>query len=165
MILCPISGVLGKDYWVSQWFSGNKKKYARYGMIGHNGVDIAIPIGTPLYAPLDGQISYADEGRTGYGKYVKITSDKMGPINRMRKIELGHLSRYVAGLDGKYVKMGEIVGMSGNTGDSTGPHVHITYKNLDPNGLTLDYNNGYKGAIDVSQWILSFDISKVLKGV
>lgn len=165
MIPCPLSGDIGIDYHISQWF-GNPRGgyYQRYGMIGHNGIDFVVPIGTPVFAPIDGYITTGDEGNTGYGRFVKIISDSIGQEQNRRRVDLGHLSQFSANaVNGRFVRQGDLVAFSGNSGDSTGPHLHFTFKNLRANGETLNLTNGYKGAIDVSAYIWPLHIDRVLK--
>ncbi|MDD5026823.1 MAG: M23 family metallopeptidase [Candidatus Peribacteraceae bacterium] len=164
MIFCPVAGEKGIDYRISQWFGERVSYYTRYGLKnGHNGIDLAIPIGTDLYAPFDGYITYGNEGSSGYGKFVTLISDPMGPQEIRKRVDLGHLSNSILGLAGTFVYSGTRIAMSGNTGDSTGPHVHITYKQLDKFNTTLHYDNGSKGALDVSSFILEFLKDRVLR--
>lgn len=157
MIFSPLSGTEGIEYHESQGFGANPARYAKYGLDGHNGFDLATPVGTPVYSPIDGYVHYADEGSVGYGKFVTITSLPMTKDGIGRKFELGHLSRFIAGLEGQFVHMGDLVGLSGSTGDSTGPHVHVTPKQCDALGNTINKDNGFHGALDearyTQQWI------------
>lgn len=84
----------------------------------HKGIDFAVPIGTPVMAAGGGTVVIA--GRTsGYGNYVKI-SHQSG-----YSTAYGHLSRLAPGIrKGSHVRQGQIVAYSGNTGMSTGPHLH-----------------------------------------
>lgn len=84
----------------------------------HWGADFGAPIGTPIRAPGEGTIVKA--GRLGsYGKYVKIKH------NSEYSSAYGHMSRIHDKIRvGKKVKAGEIIGYVGNTGRSTGPHLH-----------------------------------------
>jgi murein DD-endopeptidase MepM/ murein hydrolase activator NlpD len=90
----------------------------------HNGLDIAAPIGTPVYAALDGVVVQVDNNdrnswaRYQYGKYVLIKHD-----NNLATL-YGHLSQWVVSR-GQTVKQGQLIGYSGNTGYSTGPHLHF----------------------------------------
>jgi murein DD-endopeptidase MepM/ murein hydrolase activator NlpD len=81
----------------------------------HFGTDFGVPIGTPVKAPQDGIVS-----RTGSdsmnGTFVEINSG--GTIH-----SLLHLSQSKV-TTGQQVKKGQVVGLSGNTGHSTGPHLH-----------------------------------------
>ncbi len=87
------------------------------GMIkGHTGVDLSASIGTPVYATASGYVTRASR-YSGYGKYVKIKH------NQNISTAYAHLSRIVI-KDGQYVRQGQIIGYTGNSGVSTGPHLH-----------------------------------------
>lgn len=93
----------------------------------HDGIDIACPIGTPVYAGHGGRVIYADGGLGGYGKLV-IIRHKSGFTtvyahnNRLRVSE------------GDEIKKGDRIADSGNTGHSTGPHLHFEVRVKDGNG-------------------------------
>jgi murein DD-endopeptidase MepM/ murein hydrolase activator NlpD len=96
----------------------------------HHGVDFAVPQGTPIYAPADGVIAAAAP-YGGYGNYIRI--EHGGGI----ATAYGHLSRFVPRLKpGTRVSRGQVVGYTGNTGRSTGPHLHFEVltdgKTVDP---------------------------------
>jgi len=82
----------------------------------HKGMDIACPYGSPVYAVIDGTIAYAGH-KGGYGNFVQIA----GPGNV--GTGYGHLSR-IAVRGGMRVSRGQVIGYSGNSGLSTGPHLH-----------------------------------------
>lgn len=83
----------------------------------HKGVDWATPIGTAIYASSAGTVAKAGWG-TGYG-YVVYINHPDG-----RQTRYGHLSRiYVSA--GDYVSQGQVIAASGNTGRSSGPHLHF----------------------------------------
>ena len=84
----------------------------------HRGVDFAAPIGTPIMAAGSGVIEFA--GWNGnYGKYIRIRH------NGAYKTAYAHLSRVNTGItSGTRVAQGQIIGFIGNTGLSTGPHLH-----------------------------------------
>ena len=88
----------------------------------HSGIDLAAPTGTAVKATLDGKIAETGFNRI-FGNYVIITHD------RGYQSLYGHLSAiYVK--RGQYVTQGTAVGAVGNTGYSTGPHLHLSiYKN------------------------------------
>jgi len=90
-----------------------------YGMRNgrmHEGVDMAGPTGTPLYATADGTIIFAG-WQNGYGNVVKIQHD-FGYVT-----VYGHQSK-IRVTKGQRVSRGERIGDMGNTGRSSGPHVH-----------------------------------------
>ena len=84
----------------------------------HSGTDFAAPTGTPIYAAADGTISKI--GRFGgYGNYIKIQHDSKW------QTAYGHLHKFAKGMrKWKRVKQGQLIGYVGNTGRSTGPHLH-----------------------------------------
>jgi hypothetical protein len=82
----------------------------------HTGIDIAAPYGTPVRATADGVVTGADLGR-GYGHTVELNDGH----NVMTVY--AHLSA-VAVIAGQHVSRGEIIGYVGDSGRSTGPHVH-----------------------------------------
>ncbi len=91
----------------------------------HNGIDIAVPVGTPIKAVADGTVYYAGANDPkGYGQYVIITHKINGKIVTS---EYGHLSSWNVHA-GEQIKQGQIIAKSGNTGHSQGPHLHITIR-------------------------------------
>ena len=90
---------------------------------GHRAIDIAMPVNTPLIAIEDGTILFnrvnAGGAHRGYGYYLVIKHD-----NGYYSL-LAHLVRRSNLKDGAKVKKGQIVAYSGNTGSSTGPHLHF----------------------------------------
>ena len=96
--------------------------------IFHFGLDIAAKVGTPIYAPADGVVEYAKK-KGGYGKFLLINH----PFGF--KTGYGHLSKYAV-KPGDYVSKGDLIAYVGNTGRSTGPHLHYEvrylYKWLNP---------------------------------
>ena len=84
----------------------------------HNGIDLKVYVGDTIYAAFDGKIRIVDFERRGYGKYVVIRHD-----NGLETI-YGHLSKHMVS-ENQYVKSGEPIGLGGNTGRSTGSHLHF----------------------------------------
>lgn len=83
----------------------------------HQGIDLAAPLGTPIYATADGVISEAGWNSGGYGNLIKVSHGK-GIETRY-----AHLSS-VAVRSGQRVRRGELIGRMGSTGRSTGSHLH-----------------------------------------
>lgn len=91
----------------------------------HAGVDFPTPRGTPIYATGDGEVSFVGS-RSGYGNVVEIIHPLAG-----RKTRYAHLSRAAAGISvGTRVMRGQQIAYSGNTGLSTGPHLHYEVRRL-----------------------------------
>jgi len=96
-------------------------KYVRtQGVHGYNGVDMAAPVGTPIYASHDGKvvISRNSGWNAGYGNYVVIEHE-----DNVQTL-YAHMS-YALAVQGAEVSKGDIIGYVGNTGKSTGPHLHF----------------------------------------
>lgn len=88
----------------------------RWGRM-HEGIDYGAPIGTPLYAVASGTVTaVGSEG--GLGQRVRIQLDG-GP-----EVVYGHMSGF-SSAPGQHVSAGEVIGYSGNSGRSTGPHLHF----------------------------------------
>lgn len=98
----------------------------------HRGIDYKAVRGTAVYAPADGVVS-AVERRNGSGKYIKISH------NFGFETSYSHLNKYLVKV-GEYVHKGQKIAESGNTGQSTGPHLHyeLLYlsKAIDPADFT-----------------------------
>jgi len=88
----------------------------------HFGIDLSAPIGRTIYAPADGVVFFAGV-RNGYGKFL-ILSHPFG-----FSTAYGHLSKILVH-SGQYVKRGEPIAKVGNTGRSTGPHLHYEVRYL-----------------------------------
>jgi murein DD-endopeptidase MepM/ murein hydrolase activator NlpD len=85
----------------------------------HEGVDFAVPQGTPVYAASDGVVTGA-RPNGGYGNWIRV--DHADGI----ATAYGHLSRFAPRIrPGVRVAQGQLLGLSGNTGRSTGPHLHF----------------------------------------
>ncbi len=86
----------------------------------HNGIDIDAEVGDPIKAALEGTISgVGDNGKYAYGKWITIKHE-----NGLTTL-YGHLSVQSIRV-GQKVKTGETIGYAGNTGYSTGSHLHFT---------------------------------------
>lgn len=119
--------------------------YAQFGLKGHNGWDWRALKGTPLLAVHDGEVEFYTEATdygTGYGKNVRLFFEADGVT---WECIYGHLDRYEG--KNRKVKRGDVIGYVGNTGFSTGPHLHFGLRKL-LNGNVVDYNNGYFGCVD-----------------
>jgi N-acetylmuramoyl-L-alanine amidase len=118
---------------ISQRFGSNAGAYARFGMKGHNGLDFGCLASTPLKAVRDGVITERENDPTGYGLYA-VLSDNEGT-----QWLYGHGSQWDV-RKGDRVSEGQRIGMSGNSGNSTGPHLHFARR-----AAGYDRNNGYLG--------------------
>ena len=94
----------------------------------HKGVDIAAPEGTPLAAMIGGIVEKVDYDESGYGHYVIVSSDAQ------HRYLYAHCLAIQCKV-GQKVESGQTVALVGNTGKSTGSHVHIEWME---NGETVD---------------------------
>lgn len=111
---------------ISQYFGENPQIYKQFVVCGvplkgHNGVDFAVLENTPIVATDDGKVTeVGNSASEGYGKWIKI-------IHKWGESLYAHLNEHGVVLDQK-VKAGQQIGLSGNTGFSTGPHLHFGLK-------------------------------------
>lgn len=94
---------------------------------GHEGIDIDAKVGTPLYAIEDGIFNSNWDTGGGNQAFVKDTASGY-------TYGYAHLSKYLK-KSGTKVKAGDVIGLSGNTGRSTGPHIHFS---LRKNGVRIN---------------------------
>lgn len=119
--IMPCKGVIESDY---GWRIHPIYKKRIY----HNGIDIKVPVGTPVKAIADGTVCVVGPAK-GYGYWVGINH---GIVNGIKvSSEYGHISRWVVSY-GQKVKQGQTIAYSGNTGSSTGPHLHLTIREGNP---------------------------------
>ena len=105
----------------------------------HQGVDLPLKTGEPIYAAFSGRVRISEYNRGGYGNLVIIRHD-----NGLETY-YGHLSeRYVE--PDQWVEAGHVIGLGGSTGRSTGPHLHFETRyygqSFDPERL-IDFEQGY----------------------
>ena len=84
----------------------------------HNGIDVKVYIGDTIRAAFGGKVRMVKFERRGYGQYVVIRHD-----NGLETV-YGHLSKQLVKED-QYVEAGDVIGLGGNTGRSTGSHLHF----------------------------------------
>ena len=160
--IAPASELYG-DVWVNRWinpyrragiqlpdtFAINVANYCmpiigrktsdyglrRYRM--HRGVDLKLAIGDTIRAAFAGQVRFTNYERRGYGYYIV-----MRHTNGLETV-YGHLSRFLV-KEGDIVKVGDPIALGGNTGRSTGAHLHFEIRflglDLNPNEI-FDFKN------------------------
>lgn len=142
-MITPVNGVMTSTF--------GPRKHPILGVVRiHKGVDWAAPVGTPVEAAFDGEISFQGDGG-GYGNLVKI-SHANG-----RETRYAHMQKFaIASGVGTKVKAGDVIGYIGTTGLSTGPHLHFElYQNgeaIDPLGTVTTaavYDAGNSGDVAV----------------
>ncbi|MDI5986894.1 peptidoglycan DD-metalloendopeptidase family protein [Halomonas sp. M4R5S39] len=129
------------SYRLSSNFNPRRKHPVTGRISPHRGTDFAMPIGTPIQAPADGQVEKVGNHPVA-GRYVVVRHD-----NGYRTRYL-HLSRPLVNR-GDRVSMGERIALSGNTGRSTGPHLHyeviVNNNQVDAMKVDLPENQSLSG--------------------
>jgi murein DD-endopeptidase MepM/ murein hydrolase activator NlpD len=97
----------------------------------HHGIDVAMPVGTPLRAGADGVVAHKGQGGSGGITLLLKHANNMHTVYY-------HLQKPSALPVGAQVKAGDIVAYSGNTGASTGPHLHYELRRSRTWGDTID---------------------------
>jgi len=105
------------DYPVTQLFGENPDIYSQFGKPGHNGVDFGLPTGTPVLAAADGKVTRLGNDPNGYGRYIVLQHDGFQTL-------YGHLQEVKVSVT-EPIHEGDTIGLSNNTGFSTGPHLHF----------------------------------------
>ncbi len=122
----------------------------------HYGQDLSLNIGDSVVAAFDGIIRVQQFERNGYGNYLVVRHS-----NGLESL-YGHLSKFLVKV-GDEVKAGDLIGLGGNTGRSTGPHLHFELRYLgnaiDPKSV-YDFEKGALLAKDLSIHAGLFDYLK-----
>ncbi len=127
------------DYRISGDWGNSPAYYAQYGQKGHNGIDHPVPVGTPVYAIDDGVIKFEGWNHNWMGAVAGLT---IIVTHAWGHSGAAHLSSTVVN-NGQKVVRGQLIGFSGNTGGTTGPHLHSETLPLNPN-----FRNGYSGRVN-----------------
>lgn len=128
-------------------FYGSLYKNSAGVAYAHEGLDIGMPEGTPIYAPWDGVVAWSDFEAGTYGNYIRISGAYKADFF------YGHLKQRLVST-GNSVKQGQLIGYSGNTGNSSGPHLHFEVRLKTANG---QYQSGVSakanGRVDPLAWL------------
>lgn len=113
--------------------------YGDRGGVFHKGIDIGVDK-EPAYSISKGKVKYAGYSETA-GNWVVIESEDKDPNGKKLTARYLHLNSYSVST-GDTVKRGDKIGVTGNTGNSTGPHLHFDVNNANKmNGSDLNKNN------------------------
>lgn len=136
---------------ITQRFYQNPKNYAQFGLPGHNGTDFGVPLNTPLKSPADGTVEMVANDARGYGNYVRIWSD-----THQCHFFMAHFEKVMVAI-GQNVKAGDVVGLCGSTGNSTGPHLHLEVRLGTKNKYSTVTPMG-NGRVDPETWFAQRNI-------
>lgn len=124
--------------------------YAQSWLNWHNGIDYATANNTVLLAAIEWTVEVVNQGKYGYGLYVKIFKKRVDGIT---EVIYGHLNKTNL-KTGDIVKVWDEIGLSGGmrtsptSGTSTGAHLHFWLRFRDLNNKVISENNGFKWWID-----------------
>lgn len=102
----------------SDWPNYSSGKY-------HGGTDFPVPLNTSVYSSCDGEVVSVQYLTTSYGKHIKVKANVNGNTVYIRYCHLNDI--YVK--QGDKISAGQLIGKSGSTGNSTGPHLHYEVRN------------------------------------
>ena len=127
-------------------------KYESFGLRGHNGWDWAAITGEPIFWDSDrpGLVLETTIDSSG-GLGVEVLSEEE---RKYWKHRFWHLKEFRC-KPGDHLQPGDLIGLADNTGFSTGPHLHRDIKECDEYSNTLNWFNGYLGAIDITPYYRS----------
>lgn len=140
------------------------------GGIPHHGIDLAMQEGTTLRSVVDGTVRLADYGTQNAGKTVMIEGDNGNTYI------YGHLHDFVA-KNGQHVRIGDVIGHSGNTGHSTAEHLHFGMKNpqgywVDPTSMgeqVANMSGNHNWLVDkwnqAGDWVVDRELELILKPI
>ena len=100
--------------------SGNREKPNAKASSFHKGTDFGTPVGTQATASLSGKVVRVSNDKNGYGNYVAVCDPKTGVCAQWAHMDKIHVK------PGDTVTKGQVIGLTGNSGNSTGPHLDYT---------------------------------------
>ena len=112
-VVCPYKGQVTSRFGPRRMFNSSF----------HYGVDLRLRVGDTIRAAKDGIVRIARNDKKGYGNFVVLTHK--GGLESL----YGHLHKHLVE-EGQLVKAGQAIGLGGNTGRSTGPHLHLEFRIL-----------------------------------
>ena len=119
----PVDGIITSKFGWRRLSFGRGRRARRASGRMHAGIDIAAPVGTPIFAPADGEVVFSGR-KGGYGLAVVISHG--GNLTTL----YGHNSQVFVS-EGQKIKKGEKISQVGSTGHSTGPHLHYEVRVAD----------------------------------
>lgn len=144
-IFKDMRSVFRSKFQVTQGFGERPEYYKKFGLKGHEGLDI-IPTGTvwDVLCLADGVVvNETDDPRSGvYGIWCTVWHPQL-----RKATQYCHLQSNIVS-SGDKVTTGQRLGIMGATGNSTGAHLHLNLYETDENGFRLNKNNGFNGGID-----------------
>lgn len=135
-LLASIPSLAPVDGWITSSFGARSSPFTGEPTI-HKGIDVAAPVGTPIYAPADGVVIFSGK-RNGFGNFVMIAHG-YGIVTGY-----GHNAQNLVS-PGQVIRRGDQIATVGQSGRSTGPHLHyevaINGRVIDPKKFILNIDD------------------------
>ena len=134
--------------------------YQQIGLLAHNGLDIACADGDDIRFNGTGKgmvTELSTDPKAGLGVVVFFKED-----DKYYKTTYWHLKK-ISVVIGQEVESADLLGLADNTGWSTGTHLHFGLKECDREGVTLNKDNGYNGAINYEPYYENYYILDLKK--
>lgn len=142
---------------ITQYFMENPGIYSRFGLPGHDGLDFGTPPNSSIYAPADGIVRTVDFAADGYGNWIKLIHNHDDGVFETLFAHLNLVRVQV----GQSVRAGDVIGFSGNTGFSFGPHLHFSLQLRGATDAGFTRYTGYgrtvtfpRNFLDPAPWLL-----------
>lgn len=139
-----IGDIFEGNFNISQPYGVNAEYYKQFGLAAHEGTDWSTPVGTPILAAFDGVVLRDAFSAKDYGNYLVLWD-----ATQKCAVWYCHLNDTLVQV-GQAVHKGDILGHTGNTGNTTGPHLHVNFVETDGSGNRLNMDNGYQGFLDIN---------------
>lgn len=141
--LVTLNDIFIGNYPLSQRFGVRKWYYwPKFRWRGHNGLDFSMKPGAQLIACVSGTVIISRNDPKGWGEYCYVWDKTQNAL-----VIYAHMSKRQVS-EGQYIQIGQRIGLSGNTGNSTGAHLHFGVYRCNDFGIKINTLNGYGGAID-----------------
>lgn len=100
----------------------------------HSGIDLGVPQDSPVYSTCDGVVDTVRYLTNSYGRHIIIRAEVNGEVVYMYYCHMNNLDVK----EGQIVKAGQLIGLSGQTGNATGPHLHYEVRNANKTYGNID---------------------------
>ena len=142
------------NYRVSQKYGDRRWYYIKFGLAGHEGVDWATPVGVKTLNPFQKARVLRAGFDSKYGWHVVLWDMK-----QLCAVWYCHLSKILVRV-GEDISLGKAVALTGNTGNTTGAHIHVNFVETTSTGGRKNIFNGYKGFLNILdpklvKWVLT----------
>jgi murein DD-endopeptidase MepM/ murein hydrolase activator NlpD len=127
----PVFFPIDKKYPITSHYSKNRTHPVLKKKRPHNGIDFGAPKGTPVFAPADGIVEIARYSKSA-GNWIMVNHQ-----NGYKTVYM-HFDKHAV-KEGQQIKRGQVIGYIGNTGYSTGPHLHyeVRHNNVPVNPMNF----------------------------